>query len=765
LACYHPFSATANAPQTEWGGGTTGQVGIGLVVGEAAHVESRTACMTFANNSNTAFAALVARRDLKSTGRPLLPRQADAANGRSHRVANVAAREHKRRPVGVLKLPLHSAPLQGNAATALMKADRLNGNTSRRELSVMHIQRVWRGCMGREELRELGRKREAWMENERQKLEQAKREVAARAAEAEQAAAQRKAAQRAAERAAGRAAAEKAAQMVAERAAAERAAAERAAAERRRQAAATCLCAARHGATPLAGRCVGCGAQARPRLCGRRVEAAVVAASGATCQKGDRSGLWQRAAARRAAAELAAARRAARQRAARQQAAQQQAAALRLGGAVRRWLLCRAEAQRAQLVAREEEVLARAAASAEVAALAAAEARAVARARREATLREAEAEAMAMAMAVAVERAKEEAKRAAARAVAAAAAEAAAAVAAEVAEVAAAAAVAKAEVEAAAAAVAAAVAQARVAAEDAAWEAEAEALAAQRYAKEELRRVALVQAYALQAAVGTVTARWRRRARARREEAGATRIQAAVRGWSVREVGPGHGMWGGKQHFEFPKRLEALRLDFGVGAETLNATCRADLAFVIATLKRQRGLKIRCVGRCKHTEVPAVATKRATAVRRHLCQHGVLQNQLRAEGAPPPVVGGVMEQGGSSVSFKVVQGLLLPKPLRFGLGEAKLGPETVPLLAKVARSLEDNPSFDLLIEGHADASECDAARLCAARAAAVKRSLLSHGVRCHLHTAAMGTDCPLAPNLTAQGRTHNRRVELQLRCR
>ena len=41
--------------------------------------------------------------------------------------------------------------------------------------------------------------------------------------------------------------------------------------------------------------------------------------------------------------------------------------------------------------------------------------------------------------------------------------------------------------------------------------------------------------------------------------------------------------------------------------------------------------------------------------------------------------------------------------------------------------------------------------------------VLKRGVRCHLHTAAMGTDCPLAPNLTAQGRTHNRRVELQLR--
>ena len=722
--------------------------------------------MTFANNANASFAALVARRDLKSTGRPLLPRQAGDASSHSHRVANVAvaAQERKRRPVGLLKLPVHSAPLQGNAATALMKAARLNGNTSTMELAAGHIQRVWRGCICREELRELGRKREAWMANERQKLEQAKREVAARAAEAEQAAAQRKAAQRAAERAAGRAAAERAAQMAAERAAAERAAAERAVAERRRQAAATCLCAASRGHAARgtvrrlrrasAAEAVG-SAWRRRRL--RRAELharGVIAAA------------WQRAAARRVAAELAAARRAARQRAARQQAAQQQAAAMRLGGAARRWLLCRAEAQRAQLVAREkEEILAQAAASAEIAALAAAEARAVARAREEAKLREAEVEAEAMAMAVAVERAKEETKRAAARAVAAAAEEAAAAVAAEVAEVAAAAAVAKAEVEAATAAAAEAAAQARAAAEDAAWEVEAEALAAQRHAKEELRRVALVEEHALQVAVGTVAARWRQRARARREEEASTAIQAAVRGWSVREVGPGHGMWGGKQHFEFPKRLEALRLDFGVGADKLNATCRADLAFVVATLKRQRGLKIRCVGRCKHTEVPAVAAKRATAVRRHLCQHGVLQNQLRAEGAPPPVVGGVMEQGGPSVSFKVVQGLLLPKPLRFGPGEAKLGPETVPLLAKVARSLEDNPSFDLLIEGHADASEPEAARLCAARAAAVKRSLLSHGVRCHLHTAAMGTDCPVAPNLTAQGRKHNRRVELQLRCR
>ena len=729
--------------------------------------------MTFSNNSNASFAALVARRDLKSTGRPLLPRQADAASSRSHRVANiaVAAHERKRPPSGpprklqgLLKLPLHSAPLQGNAALALMKAARLNENTSSMELTAVHIQRVWRGCVSREELRELGRKREAWMVNERQKLEQARREVAARAAEAEQAAAQRKTAQRATERAAGRAAAERAAQMAAERAAAERAAAERAAAERRRQAAATCLCAASRGHAARgtvhrlrrasAAEAVG-SAWRRRRL--RRAELharRVIAAA------------WHRAAARRVAAELAAARRAARQQAARQQMARQQAAALRLGGAARRWLLCRAEAQRAQLVVREEEeIRAQAAARAEVAALAAAQERAMARAREEAKVREAEVEAEAKAKAVAVERAKEEAKRAAARAVAAAEAEAAAAIAAEVAAVAAAAAAAKAETEAAAAAAVAAAAAARAAAEDAAWEVEAEALAAQRHAKEELRRVALVEEQALQAAVGTVAARWRRRARARREEAGAVKIQALVKGWIAREVSPGHGVWGGKQHFEFPKRLEALRLDFGIGAAELNATCRADLAFVVATLKRQRGLKLRCVGRCKHTEVPALAAKRATAVRRHLCQHGVLQNQLRAEGAPPPVVGGVMEQGGPSVSFKVVQGLLLPKPLRFGPGEAKLGPETVPLLAKVARSLEDNPAFDLLIEGHADASERDAARLSAARAAAVKRSLLSHGVRCQIKTAAMGTDCPVAPNLTAQGRKHNRRAELQLRCR
>jgi outer membrane protein OmpA-like peptidoglycan-associated protein len=109
------------------------------------------------------------------------------------------------------------------------------------------------------------------------------------------------------------------------------------------------------------------------------------------------------------------------------------------------------------------------------------------------------------------------------------------------------------------------------------------------------------------------------------------------------------------------------------------------------------------------------------------------------------------------------QALLLPKPLRFGAGEVAPGPEAGTLLAKVARTLEQNPAFDLLIEGHADPSERDAPKLCAARAAAVKKALLAHGVRCGLLTASMGADCPVAPNSTAQGRKHNRRVELQLR--
>ena len=77
------------------------------------------------------------------------------------------------------------------------------------------------------------------------------------------------------------------------------------------------------------------------------------------------------------------------------------------------------------------------------------------------------------------------------------------------------------------------------------------------------------------------------------------------------------------------------------------------------------------------------------------------------------------------------------------------GPEAGTLLAKVARTLEQNPAFDLLIEGHADPSERDAPKLCAARAAAVKKALLAHGVRCGLLTASMGADCPVAPNSTA----------------
>ena len=89
--------------------------------------------------------------------------------------------------------------------------------------------------------------------------------------------------------------------------------------------------------------------------------------------------------------------------------------------------------------------------------------------------------------------------------------------------------------------------------------------------------------------------------------------------------------------------------------ELFNATCRADLAFVVATLRRQRGLKLRRVGSCRHTEVPTLAAKRARRVRDYLCEHGVLRNQLRPEGAPAAVVGGVMERGSTSVSFRVVQ--------------------------------------------------------------------------------------------------------------
>jgi len=246
------------------------------------------------------------------------------------------------------------------------------------------------------------------------------------------------------------------------------------------------------------------------------------------------------------------------------------------------------------------------------------------------------------------------------------------------------------------------------------------------------------------------------------EQRFAVRIQAAVRGWHVREQWP--AIIGAKEHFDFPRRLEDLAISLPNGSAKLSAKSRAELAFVITTLKRDRQLRVRVIGSIKHTEAPPLALQRAQAVRAFLVSHEVLRRQLRVESQPVESVGGIRSAGASCVHFKVIQGLFLPRAITFREGEGEqLDARTEQMLAKVVSTLAAHPGVGLMLEGHADSSEPHAISLGLRRAQAVQRWLRANGTKVFLATTSAGAACPIAPNSTAQGRRHNRRIELHLR--
>jgi outer membrane protein OmpA-like peptidoglycan-associated protein len=207
---------------------------------------------------------------------------------------------------------------------------------------------------------------------------------------------------------------------------------------------------------------------------------------------------------------------------------------------------------------------------------------------------------------------------------------------------------------------------------------------------------------------------------------------------------------------------EELSLPFAAASSKLGAKAKADLAFVITTLKRQKTLKLRVCGCTLHTEAPKMALERARAVVAVLTEKGVLKQQLRAE-ARPPEFG---QHGTSAACFVVVQSMFLPKRLSFADGSTDLPSVAPPMLDKVKNTLDAHADLDLVLEGHTDSREPQPTELSGRRAVSVKKFLVAAGVAANrLNVVAVGGACPVATNLTAQGRRHNRRVEIQIRVR
>lgn len=61
--------------------------------------------------------------------------------------------------------------------------------------------------------------------------------------------------------------------------------------------------------------------------------------------------------------------------------------------------------------------------------------------------------------------------------------------------------------------------------------------------------------------------------------------------------------------------------------------------------------------------------------------------------------------GCTQAHFEVVQSVILPRPIVFESHSVEVQPSSVEMLLKVLMMLEAHPSFNLLVEGHADANE------------------------------------------------------------
>jgi outer membrane protein OmpA-like peptidoglycan-associated protein len=104
--------------------------------------------------------------------------------------------------------------------------------------------------------------------------------------------------------------------------------------------------------------------------------------------------------------------------------------------------------------------------------------------------------------------------------------------------------------------------------------------------------------------------------------------------------------------------------------------------------------------------------------------------------------------------------------LEFSTGKAALDPRGQAVLDRLTTLLKENPEARVEIVGHTDAVGTSASNqaLSEARAEAVKRYLIDHGVSAERLTArGEGEDQPASDNATATGRQLNRRIDFRVR--
>jgi lipid-binding SYLF domain-containing protein len=107
--------------------------------------------------------------------------------------------------------------------------------------------------------------------------------------------------------------------------------------------------------------------------------------------------------------------------------------------------------------------------------------------------------------------------------------------------------------------------------------------------------------------------------------------------------------------------------------------------------------------------------------------------------------------------------VLSDSQIHFASGQATIPVNAEPALTDIAKSLQNNPSWRVRVEGFTDnvGGQEQNRRLSRERADAIVNWLADHGInRSRLSAAGYGESRPIATNATPQGRAQNRRVEL-----
>ena len=219
----------------------------------------------------------------------------------------------------------------------------------------------------------------------------------------------------------------------------------------------------------------------------------------------------------------------------------------------------------------------------------------------------------------------------------------------------------------------------------------------------------------------------------------------------------------------------------GAGRVSWYATARVGVTFLLGTGTAEEKLRKREAAEAGVRWAKQIAEERRA---KQIAEEKRLKDLPRAADPPPgdsvlsrpavaddppdppamPLPSPRVSPGGTPLLLEKGKSLIL-KGVNFEMNRAALTSDSEPFLTAVLKALLASPDIEVLIVGHTDlaGSRDFNQSLSFHRAQAVFTWLVKRGISAkRLMVAGKGADQPIADNVTVQGRTANRRIELRV---